>query len=77
MQTVPASPKGIVHTGCSKTSRQQHLQINGMSVGKNRRVTNSVSATSMPRLNNQNSPQVNRQVYNSTKQTLENKAVTR
>ena len=55
MKSVPGSPKGAV----AKTARQQ-LAINGMSVGKNRRVTSSVSATSMPRLQNQNSPQVTR-----------------
>ena len=54
MKTNPGSPtKGMVsnHPGSSKTARQA-LNNNGMSVGKNQRVTSSASATSMPRLNN-------------------------
>ena len=42
-KSVPGSPKGALATANSKTARQT-LHINGMSVGKNRRVTSSASA---------------------------------
>lgn len=59
MKTSPGSPtKGINNNAASSKTARQNVNINGMSVGKNQRVTSSVSATSMPRLNNQNSPHV-------------------